>query len=70
MTRTLKPSPLTPRQMDVLRLVSEGKTNKEIANELGIACGTTCAHVRSIFQKLQVTNRTSAAVIYTQEMNS
>lgn len=55
-------SPLTDREVDVLRRVAEGKTNKEIANALMISEKTVKNHVRNIFQKLGVYDRTQAAM--------
>lgn len=52
---------LTPRQTDVLRLVREGQTNKQIANTLGIAEATVKVHCTAIFRALAVRNRTQAA---------
>jgi DNA-binding NarL/FixJ family response regulator len=52
---------LTPRQLDVLAHVIEGKSNKEIARSLGLSEATVKAHVGSIFKTLNVSNRTQAA---------
>jgi two-component system NarL family response regulator len=57
---------LTTRELEVLRLVTEGKSNKEIAAELGIEVGTARAHCNNLFQKLDVNDRTSAAVLALQ----
>ena len=54
--------PLTPRQLAVLALLSEGKSNKVIARELDLAEKTVKAHVTSVFRALNVVNRTQAAV--------
>jgi len=54
---------LTPRELDVLRLVVEGFANKEIAHRLGITEKTVKTHVSSVLQKLGVPDRTSAAVL-------
>ena len=53
---------LTDREITVLRLVAEGKTNKEIANVLELSEKTVKNHVRNIFHKLHVYDRTQAAV--------
>jgi predicted ATPase/DNA-binding CsgD family transcriptional regulator len=52
--------PLTGRELEILRLLAQGLTNEEIANELVVAVGTIKAHNHSIFGKLDVNNRTSA----------
>jgi NarL family two-component system response regulator LiaR len=54
--------PLTPREIDVLRLVALGRSNKEIAAELSLAVPTVTSHLRSILDKLHVQNRTQAAI--------
>jgi len=51
---------LTPRELDVLRLVAHGKANKEVAHELDITDGTVKVHLTNLFQKLSVTSRTEA----------
>ncbi|UCZ52113.1 response regulator transcription factor [Bacillus shivajii] len=53
---------LTGREMEVLKLMAEGKTNQEIANELFIALKTTKVHVSNILSKLAVHDRTQAVV--------
>ncbi len=52
---------LTPREMEVLDLIGQGYTNKEIADELVIEVGTVKNHVHSILEKLDVANREDAA---------
>ena len=51
---------LTPRQMDVLRCVIQGKPNKSIARELDISEGTVKAHLSAVMQSLGARNRTEA----------
>jgi DNA-binding NarL/FixJ family response regulator len=53
---------LTSRELDVLRLLADGQSNKEIARELGISGGTVRAHVSSILAKLDAHSRTQAAL--------
>lgn len=53
---------LTPREREVLQLVTEGRTNREIAAELKISPGTVKNHVEHIIAKLDVSDRTQAAV--------
>jgi two-component system NarL family response regulator len=51
---------LTPREVQVLQLVSQGKRNKEIAAILGLSEDTVPVHVKNIFAKLKVNERTAA----------
>lgn len=51
---------LSDRQLVVMKLVAAGKSNKVIARELGVSPDTVKTHVRQIFEKLQVKNRTQA----------
>lgn len=53
---------LTKRELEVLILVSEGMFNKEIANKLNISERTVKNHISSIFKKIDVADRTQAAV--------
>jgi DNA-binding NarL/FixJ family response regulator len=55
-------SPLTPRELDVLRLVADGVGNQEIAERLHLGLGTVKGHVRDILEKLAASDRTHAAV--------
>ncbi len=54
--------PLSPREMEILRCVTRGLSNKEIAQELGISHQTVKNHMTSILDKLNVEDRTQAAV--------
>jgi len=54
---------LTPREAEVLFWISEGKSNHDIGIILGAKTGTICKHVEHILSKLNVENRTSAAVV-------
>ena len=54
---------LTPREAEVLFWISQGKSNHDIGVILGTKTGTICKHVEHIFSKLNVENRTSAAVL-------
>ena len=56
---------LTLREQEVLRLIARGFSNKEIASILDISSDTVKTHVRNIFSKLDVTDRTKAAVLAT-----
>lgn len=54
--------PLTPRQRQVLKLLSEGRSNKEIAHRLSLSENTVRVHVAAILKTLKVRNRTEAAL--------
>jgi len=56
-------TPLTAREMEVLKLIVDGLSNPEIAERLTITKATAKAHVHSILQKLCVDDRTQAAVL-------
>jgi DNA-binding NarL/FixJ family response regulator len=56
----LKPIRLTPRQIEVLLLIFQGKSNRDIAETLDIIEATAKAHVSAIFRELDVVNRTQA----------
>lgn len=58
---------MSDRELEVLELVAEGKTNKEIANDLSLSEKTVKNHIQSIFKKLDVTDRTKAAIYAIKE---
>lgn len=53
---------LTARQLEVLRLLAQGKSNKLIARELGVTEGTVKVHLLAVFRTLDVRNRTAAVL--------
>ncbi len=55
-------SPLTARELEVLRLIADGQGNKEVAKTLGISVSTVKFHVQDILEKLSASDRTQAAV--------
>jgi NarL family two-component system response regulator LiaR len=59
--------PLTEREMEVLRLVAQGKNNRDIAAELVITEGTVRVHVSSILSKLHLASRTQATLYALRE---
>jgi DNA-binding NarL/FixJ family response regulator len=54
--------PLSDRELEVLKLIVDGKSNQEIANKIFVTLATVKTHVRSILNKLSVDDRTQAAV--------
>jgi DNA-binding NarL/FixJ family response regulator len=54
---------LTPRELDTLAFLTAGMTNREIATELHLSVATVKAHLSSIYPKLDVSNRTEAALV-------
>ena len=62
--------PLTEREIDVLRLVQQGLSNKMISEHLGIRVQTVKNHVRNILAELGVENRVAAAVFFALHMDN
>ena len=60
---TLAGAQLTPREMDVLKLLSIGLANKEIARELDVQEPTVKLHIKTLYRKIGAKNRTHAAMI-------
>jgi two-component system, NarL family, response regulator LiaR len=56
------PTDLTDRELDVLRYLAQGRSNQEIADALDLSLDTVRSHVRTILNKLHLTNRTQAAL--------
>lgn len=61
---------LTPRQLMVLRLLGEGKSNKQIAFELSISQETVKIHISAVLRKLGVTSRSQAILVATRLIHS
>ena len=59
--------PLTERELDVLKLVAHGKSNREIADELVVSEGTVRTHVSNILSKLHLASRTQATLFALRE---
>lgn len=54
---------LTPRELDVLQLLTQGMTNREIAEALFLTPGTVRIYLSNIYLKLEVTSRTQAVIL-------
>ena len=57
---------LSERQREVLKLLAAGESNKEIGRNLNISAATVKAHLEALFRRLDVKNRTQAAMYYTR----
>lgn len=57
----------TPRELEVLRLLGQGLSNREMANQLAVSIRTVTTHVRNILDKLNLVNRTQAALYAYQQ---
>lgn len=74
-TQSITPSdpgrePLSPQEQRVVALVAEGKTNKEIAGDMGLSPKTVKNYLSNIYQKLQITRRAQAAAIFAKQSTS
>jgi two-component system nitrate/nitrite response regulator NarL len=56
-------SPLTKREHQIIQVLAEGITNKEIGRRLGLTEGTVKVHLHRIYRKLGIANRTALAVL-------
>ena len=65
--RDASPDRLTEREMEVLRLLAKGMSNKEIAGELSVSEKTVKSHVSNVLQKLHLADRTQAALYAVRE---
>jgi DNA-binding NarL/FixJ family response regulator len=57
---------LSPREMEILALISQSMTNEEIADKLFLSSTTVKTHLRNIFAKADIRNRVEAALLYTR----
>lgn len=62
LTLSLSEEPLTEREIDVLKCLAQGMTNREIAIQLSVSVRTVTTYVRNILDKLHLANRTQAAL--------
>lgn len=60
-------APLTEREKETLRLLAEGKSNKEMADLLCVSVETIKSHLQTIYRKLGVKSRTEAAILFLRE---
>jgi two-component system NarL family response regulator len=66
-TSSTENNTLTKREREILTLVAGGKSNQEIAENLFITSGTVRVHIHAILQKLEVRDRTQAAIVAIQQ---
>jgi len=66
-SENMKGSCLTLREKEILKLITEGKRNKEISNSLCISLETVKSHTKNIYKKLKVKNRVEAAMMATKK---
>ena len=59
------PARLTPRELEVLRIIATGARNREIAEQLSLSVRTVRFHTENLYQKLRVQNRTQAVRVAT-----
>jgi DNA-binding NarL/FixJ family response regulator len=62
--------PLTPRELDIVRLLGAGLGNKEIANRLGVAVTTVRTHLNSVYDKLGTASRVELALYAAQTVGA
>ena len=62
------PGGLSARELEVLRLIAGGKSNRDIASSLTISPNTVARHVSNIFDKIGASNRTEAAAFAHQHL--
>ena len=60
---------LTHRERQIVRLVCEGLSNREVGRRLNITDGTIKVHLHKIFEKLRVSNRTALVAVYLSSPN-
>jgi DNA-binding NarL/FixJ family response regulator len=62
--QSVHPRSLSPREAQVMQLMTEGMTNRQIAGHLSVTVHAVKFHLASIYRKLEVHNRTEAAVAF------
>lgn len=63
-------SNLTDREREILSYLAEGKSNKELADMMGVSIETVKSHLQTIYKKLNVRSRTEAVIYYLKEVGS
>src|SRR3990172_12118699 len=66
---TLAARPLSAREMDVVRLVAEGRSNRQISDDLLVSSDTVKTHLRNIFRKCEVRNRAGLVAWWFERFN-
>jgi len=67
LNKASKISDLTDREIQIVKLLADGRSNKEIADSMCVAIETVKSHLQTIYKKLEVKGRTEAAVYYLRE---
>ena len=65
--RAVEPCPLSEREMDVLRQLTDGKVYKQIAHELQLSTSTVRTHLHNVYRKLGVVDRAQAVLTATEK---
>lgn len=58
-----EPIHITPREQQILHLIAQGKSNKQISSEIFLSIETVKTHIKKIFHKLEVKNRLEAVAV-------
>ncbi len=64
------PRPLTVRERQIIEVLSDGATNKEIGRQLNLAEGTVKVHLHRIYRKLGIAHRTALAILAHQNFDA
>jgi DNA-binding NarL/FixJ family response regulator len=69
-SRTTRPKNFSPRQSQILSLMAEGFSDKEIARKIGVAYPTVRTHIDRVFRFYGVRNRTEAVAVWLSELKT